>query len=102
MLLRISIATSVLLSSTLAAAAQPAPDADPAPPTDAPAPVTAPPPTPTPTPTPPEPTKDDPYRQREGVPFAFADFSWAPGAKAPSESPLKAGPFAGELRLDVA
>ena len=33
---------------------------------------------------------------------AHADLSWAPGSKAPSESPLKAGPFTGELRLDMA
>ena len=35
------------------------------------------------------------------TPFGFADFSWAPGNKAPSESPLKWGPFTGELRVDT-
>ncbi|APR79936.1 outer membrane protein [Minicystis rosea] len=35
------------------------------------------------------------------APFAFGDLSWAPGNKAPSESPLKWGPFTGELRVDT-
>jgi hypothetical protein len=37
----------------------------------------------------------------EKEPFAFADFSWVPGNYAPSESPLKWGPFKGELRVDT-
>jgi hypothetical protein len=35
-------------------------------------------------------------------PFAFADFSWVPGNWGPSEHPLTAGPFTGELRVDAA
>ncbi len=34
-------------------------------------------------------------------PFAFADFSWAPGNYGSSDKPLKWGPFTGELRLDT-
>jgi hypothetical protein len=34
-------------------------------------------------------------------PFAFADFSWAPGNYGASERPLTFGPFTGELRLDT-
>jgi hypothetical protein len=34
-------------------------------------------------------------------PFAFADFSWAPGNYGSSDRPLKFGPFTGELRLDT-
>jgi hypothetical protein len=34
-------------------------------------------------------------------PFAFADFSWAPGNYGSSDRPLKWGPFTGELRLDT-
>jgi hypothetical protein len=33
-------------------------------------------------------------------PFAFADFSWAPGSYAPSETPLATKYFVPELRLD--
>jgi hypothetical protein len=44
---------------------------------------------------------ENPYQQREPVPFSYADFSWAPGNKAPSESPLKYGPFTGEIRIDT-
>jgi hypothetical protein len=44
---------------------------------------------------------ENPYQQKEPIPFGYADFSWAPGAKAPSESPLKWGPFTGELRVDA-
>jgi hypothetical protein len=36
------------------------------------------------------------------VPFAFGDLSWAPGNYAPQDSPLKWGPFTGEVRADVA
>jgi hypothetical protein len=35
-------------------------------------------------------------------PFAFADFSWAPGNYGPHERPLAWGPFTGEIRLDTA
>jgi Putative beta-barrel porin-2, OmpL-like. bbp2 len=35
------------------------------------------------------------------TPYTYGDFSWAPGAYAPSESPLKWGPFTGELRVDT-
>lgn len=35
-------------------------------------------------------------------PFEFADFSWIPGNYAPEKKPLSWGPFAGELRIDVA
>ncbi len=34
------------------------------------------------------------------APFAFADFSWAPGNAGASERPLTMGPFIGELRVD--
>ena len=34
------------------------------------------------------------------TPYTYGDFSWAPGSYAPSESPLKWGPFTGELRVD--
>ena len=34
-------------------------------------------------------------------PFAFADFSWAPGNYGSSEKPLKWGPFTGEVRVDT-
>lgn len=49
----------------------------------------------------PPPSAENPYQQKEPLPFAYGDFSWAPGNKAPSESPLKWGPFTGELRLDT-
>lgn len=35
------------------------------------------------------------------TPFAFGDFSWAPASYAPADTPLRAGPFTGEVRLDV-
>ena len=35
------------------------------------------------------------------APFAFADFSWAPGNGGSNEKPLSWGPFTGELRVDV-
>jgi hypothetical protein len=35
-------------------------------------------------------------------PFAFADFSWAPGNYGASDRPLTWGPFTGEIRVDVA
>lgn len=35
------------------------------------------------------------------VPFAFADFSWAPGNGGPVERVLQWGPFTGELRVDA-
>ncbi|MET0592074.1 MAG: outer membrane beta-barrel protein [Polyangiaceae bacterium] len=38
----------------------------------------------------------------EAAPFAFGDFSWAPGNYAPTEKPLQWGPFTGELRVDTA
>ncbi len=42
--------------------------------------------------------------QPEKVPFAFADFSWAPGNYGASERPLTLGDgiFTGELRVDTA
>jgi hypothetical protein len=45
---------------------------------------------------------DEAEAKAHPVPFAFGDFSWAPGAYAPSESPLKWGPLTGEFRVDVA
>jgi hypothetical protein len=79
--------------------------AQPAPPEPLPAPTPAPPepvaPPPTPAPTAPAAPAENPYQQAEPVPFAYGDFSWAPGGKAPSESPLKWGPFTGEIRLDT-
>jgi hypothetical protein len=45
--------------------------------------------------------REDPYKQREPVPFDYADFSWAPGNYGSSEKPLKWGPFTGEFRLDT-
>ena len=98
MLKSLPIVTSLLLVTKLASAQEEPPAEEPAPATQ------APPSTPkagTP-PVPAEPAKDSPYQQREPVPFAFGDFSWAPGAKTPSESPLKWGPFTGELRMDMA
>src|SRR5262245_4733740 len=38
----------------------------------------------------------------EKVPFAWGDFRWMPGGYAPSDSPLKVGPFTGEFRVDTA
>lgn len=34
--------------------------------------------------------------------LGYSDFSWMPGNYAPSESPLKWGPFTGEFRVDAA
>ena len=45
------------------------------------------------------PAPTDPDQPAE--PFAFADFSWAPGNYGSAERPLKWGPFTGELRLDT-
>jgi hypothetical protein len=42
-----------------------------------------------------------PFQQAEPVPFAYGDFSWAPGNYGPSEHPLSWGPFTGEIRLDT-
>jgi hypothetical protein len=39
-------------------------------------------------------------KEPPSVPFAFADFSWAPGNAGASERPLTFGPFTGEFRLD--
>jgi hypothetical protein len=36
------------------------------------------------------------------APFAFADFSWAPGNAGSSDKPFSFGPFTGELLVDVA
>jgi len=36
------------------------------------------------------------------APFAFADFSWAPGNLGAAEKPLTFGPFIGEFRVDTA
>ena len=47
------------------------------------------------------PGAENPYQQKEPIPFGYADFSWAPGNKSPSESALKWGPFTGEIRLDT-
>jgi len=38
----------------------------------------------------------------EKVPFAWGDFRWMPGGYAPTDSPLKVGPFTGEFRVDTA
>jgi hypothetical protein len=78
------------------ALAQEPPPLDPAPPQPAPEP--APPP---PEPAPPPPPTDNPYQAKEPPPFGFGDFSWSPSNKAPSESPLKWGPFTGEVRVDA-
>jgi hypothetical protein len=41
--------------------------------------------------------------QSEGpAPFAYADFSWAPGNYGSSEKPYTLGPFSGELLVDTA
>lgn len=50
---------------------------------------------------PPSPTKIDPRFQPRKEAFTWGDFSWAPGNYAPAETPLKWGPFTGELRLDT-
>jgi hypothetical protein len=39
-------------------------------------------------------------KEPPAAPFAFADFSWAPGNAGASERPLTIGPFVGEFRLD--
>ena len=44
----------------------------------------------------PPPTPDAPSE-----PFAFADFSWAPGNYGSADRPLKYGPFTGEVRMDT-
>lgn len=36
----------------------------------------------------------------QGLPWGGRDFSWMPGNAGPAESPLQAGPFTGEVRLD--
>jgi putative OmpL-like beta-barrel porin-2 len=113
------LAASTLFVSTLSRAqpAPPAPEPPPPPPAPAPPPPAPPPPpwpaapspspllspspSPPPSPSPSEPAAEDPFKQREPIPFAFADFSWAPGSYAPSESPLKWGPFTGEFRVDT-
>src|SRR6201996_1469978 len=77
----------VCLASTAAAqTAEPAPEPPEPPASAAPA-------VPTPTPTPAAPAAE---------PFAFADFSWAPGNYGSSDRPLKYGPFTGEVRIDAA
>lgn len=87
-------------------AAQPAPAAEPAPtPPSEPAPApsaepASPPPPPSTDPMPP-PAVEDPYQQEEKIPFSDGDLTWAPASKAPRETPLKWGPFIGELRLDT-
>jgi hypothetical protein len=99
------------------AVAQPASPEPPPPPTEAPpppSPPTAPPEAPkgaadtggaspaAPASAPPlAPGAQNPYQQSEPIPFGFGDISWAPGNKAPSESPLKWGPFTGEIRIDA-
>ena len=46
--------------------------------------------------------KAEEEKAKPADPFAFGDFSWAPGNYGPSEHPLSWGPFTGELRVDVA
>ncbi|MFO0756378.1 MAG: outer membrane beta-barrel protein [Byssovorax sp.] len=46
-----------------------------------------------------KPAAPEPVKAPE--PFAFADFSWAPGNYGSSDRPLSWGPFTGELRLDT-
>ncbi len=41
------------------------------------------------------------FQQKQPVPFAFGDTSWAPGNYGPSEHPLSYGPFTGEVRIDA-
>src|SRR5262245_4757999 len=47
-------------------------------------------------------TASAPTSTAKPEPFAFADFSWAPGNYGAAERPLKVGPFTGELRVDTA
>jgi Putative beta-barrel porin-2, OmpL-like. bbp2 len=47
----------------------------------------------------PAPTQPTPNKPAD--PFAFADFSWAPGNYGSSDRPLSFGPFTGELRMDT-
>jgi hypothetical protein len=47
------------------------------------------------------PSTGSPFQLAEPVPFAFGDFSWAPGSYGPSEHPLSWGPLTGEIRLDT-
>ena len=53
-----------------------------------------------------KPSLEQPHKKGEYepelVPFQWGDFRWMPGNYAPSESHLKAGPFTGEVRMDVA
>ena len=60
-------------------------------------------PEPTPTDATPSPVSTPPAAEPAGAaePFAFADFSWAPGNYGSSDRPLKFGPFTGEVRLDT-
>ena len=44
----------------------------------------------------------EPKKEPAPPPLGWADFSWVPGNYGSSESPLKAGPFTGELRIDTA
>jgi hypothetical protein len=45
---------------------------------------------------------ENPFEPSGPAPFAFGDFSWAPGNYGSSEKPLRWGPFSGELRIDTA
>jgi len=45
--------------------------------------------------------EDKPTEEKAAEPFAFADFSWAPGNYAPPESPLATKYFTPELRVDT-
>jgi hypothetical protein len=93
---------ALFVAWSLPSSAQPDPPANEPQPT-APAPPTGQPPEP---PQPAQPQAlgakaEDPYTQKEPIPFSYADFSWVPGNKGPSESALKWGPFTGEIRIDA-
>jgi hypothetical protein len=49
----------------------------------------------------PRPTIDPRFAPRREA-FLWGDFTWAPANYAPVETPLKWGPFTGEIRLDAA
>lgn len=93
-----AIASSLLMMARPAAAQQPPESAPPAgEPTDAP-----PPPPPLASPLPPVEAPAPADSGKPAEPFAFADFSWAPGNYGSADRPLTWGPFVGELRMDSA
>jgi hypothetical protein len=105
----LSLASAVAVVSFPAVAQEPQPPQPTTPPTTGnlptPTPDQAPVAPATPVVVPAEPTAPAPAGAAAGAaaePFAFADFSWAPGNYGSSDRPLKFGPYTGEIRLDTA